>query len=232
MLVLAEGSGERAGLPRPILANPDLGKVSFPKRTVTADLGLLGDPLLAQVTAQAPEKALALLNEVTVPDLVALHGSWLCRYEAWVDSETFKSHYEIRIVKSMGDVSAACPFGGEMLIAERRLTPDQRVESQLSLSLSQGTDASVDAVRAALKECSASEGDAFRCQWVRRAIQRSAPELRKSGSYDDVVNLVKAESPSGYFDGLLLETPPGWSEEVANWAVRELPDSPSDWPTK
>ena len=126
----------------------------------------------------------------------------------------------------MGEVSQTCVFGGEMLIAERRLTSDQQVESQLARALSAGRDSPNDIVNAALEECIASDGAVFRCQWVRRAIQRSAPELRNAGFYDEVVDLVKAESPTGYFDGLLLETPPGWSDEAANWAVKHLSDSP------
>jgi hypothetical protein len=35
--------------PLPIVANPDLGKVSFSKKIVNVDLGLIGDPFLSKL---------------------------------------------------------------------------------------------------------------------------------------------------------------------------------------
>lgn len=65
LLSTVQARENETGAPRLILANPDLGKVSFNKATVTVDLGLLGSPLLTEAYGRGGrDKIPDLLNRV------------------------------------------------------------------------------------------------------------------------------------------------------------------------
>ncbi len=66
--------------PIPIVANPDLGKISFAKEAILVDLGWLGDPLFARVSSLRPDLEAQYLQRVALPDILESHGWWSCRH--------------------------------------------------------------------------------------------------------------------------------------------------------
>ncbi len=65
---------ELAGRALPIVANPDLGKISYAKEAIIEDLGWLGDPLLARIQRSRPDLVDVYLNDIAEPDVVATHA--------------------------------------------------------------------------------------------------------------------------------------------------------------
>ncbi|MEI6620775.1 MAG: hypothetical protein WCP28_02560 [Actinomycetes bacterium] len=214
-------------IPRPILATPDLGKESFPKETVTTDLGLLGDGLMSQMTQLAPDRVPSLLQRVTTPDLVGTQFSWACYYRPWLTSSFFVTNYAI--VEQLGRVLPEfqdCPNGGKWSLYQRNLdSAGYAEERNLARTLAESPNDAGRAVRAALHTCrSQSQRNALDCQWVRRAVQRSAPELRAADTYDSVVGAFDELSPVPEIDRLLLTTPPGWDVRAARLLIPYLND--------
>ena len=71
-------------LPRPLVSNPDLGGVSWPKQFNIVDSGLLASAIMPRV-----ERPAAYLVEVAKPDFIEMHAAWSCRYNALFSNETF-----------------------------------------------------------------------------------------------------------------------------------------------
>ena len=66
----------RYDIPRPSLANPDLGAVSWRKHTNVIDLGRLGSMIIPRVRGAG-----RYLAEFAKPDVIELHGAWSCAYQ-------------------------------------------------------------------------------------------------------------------------------------------------------
>ena len=77
-------------------------------------------------------------------------------------------------------------------------------------------------VAAATATCAAAGADPWRCQWVRRAIQRATPSCAPADARDDVVDVLAAASPTADLDRLLLETPTHRGADAADLIVEEL----------
>ncbi len=198
-----------------ITANPDLGQVSFAKRSVMVDLGWLGDPLLATLRSERPDLLDAYLGRVAVPDVVSSHSGWSCEYRGWLESRVFVADYRL-VDDPRADwtrPSDACPLDGQLGIWVR--TDGDAVEHEYGLVtdlIEQGDPVGV--VRAAIDECDGAGGDPLRCQPVRRAVQRAAPALRDRGTFDAVVAEFE-RSPSAAFDRAMLRREAGWWRPAA-----------------
>lgn len=214
VLATADVFRDEAGLPRVILANPDLGKVSFAKDVVVTDLGRLGDGLLTQVSLRHPTRIAALLDRVIAPDVVQVHDSWACYFEPWLRSPAFERDYVLRSTDTR-PADPACLEGGAALVFVRRLdAPAFAREVDLTRRLVATPAAAPTLLASTLAACTALPGDALRCQWVRRAALRAGPELRAAGAYARAVDAFAA-SPAPELDHLLLTTPVGWSARAA-----------------
>ena len=89
---LAVEFSRREQVPRPLLANPDLGAVSFGKELNILDLGDLGSTVMAQV--KQPQDRANLLLRIFRPDVVEIHGGWVNEYAASVNNRRFKEGYD------------------------------------------------------------------------------------------------------------------------------------------
>ena len=200
-----------AGLGLPIIANPDLGKVSFDKSAVMVDLGLLGDPLLTLLDRDRPDLVDEYLAEVASPDIVESHSGWSCQYAGWLDSPVFEESYQLSDDRWLdGRVQAeGCPLDGRWTIWVRT---DADGEYALTRELLVETDPA-QRIAEQIGICSASGSEAFRCERVRRSIQRAAAQLRASGEFSSVVDALR-ESPTVSLDVELLERGPGWARRA------------------
>ena len=64
-------------LPRPTVANPDLGRVSYHKQFNIVDLGYLGSPVMTKLK-DSPELVNEYLFDFIAPDIIEIHGSYSC----------------------------------------------------------------------------------------------------------------------------------------------------------
>ena len=208
----------------PIVANPDLGKLSFAKQAMMVDLGWLGDPILARVKETRPDLVVLFLDEVAKPDIVEAHGSWSCKYADWLNSRSFQDYYALSYSQqrpSNKSYQQACPLQGRSGIWQVRNAKSS--EFFLSREIANGANP-VDLVRRAVRACSARDDSPFRCQAVRRAVYRNIMSLSSSGTYRQVVNAMSA-SPSFGLDKELLERGTGWDKRALHSFI-ELADKP------
>jgi hypothetical protein len=201
---------ELAGEGLPIVANPDLGKLSFAKRSLVVDLGLIGDPLLTEVSINRPDLVVTYLNEVAAPDVVELHGYWACRYTTWVNSPRFQAGWRLSDDRWLAapSVNPRCALGGRPQIWQRS---DGSQEFALTRDVAR-SDRPGDVIRTALDACRDEPGSAFRCSYVRRAVQRNVMVLKDRGHLADAVAALR-ESPSGPLDQRLVARGPNWAAE-------------------
>ena len=209
----------------PIVANPDLGKLSYSKEVLIVDLGWLGDPLLPNLWNRDPNLAYDYLKYIARPDIVELHHSWACRYSEYLDSTEFQEDYQPTSSHWLETPSwdDSCAFGGRYVIWQRN--PSDSEYALLDQIL--GAADPVGVVGAALDACSAEGSDTVRCQGVRRAVQRGVVPLQGSGHWDAVLD-VFAASPSAELDINLLRRGPNWGERAADQVESLLRVSNSD----
>ena len=69
---------DNEALPRPTIANPDLGLISWHKQFNIVDLGMLGSPIMAKLKNG---RILAdYFFDFAAPDIIESHDYWSCRY--------------------------------------------------------------------------------------------------------------------------------------------------------
>lgn len=220
----AVNHSRETGLPRSIVATPDLGKYSFYKEAIVVDLGYLGDPIMAQVHRLRPELVDAYLRSVQPPDVIEAHGVWVCStYAAFFGSDAFAERYDLsRTDERVGPIRG-CLLDGMFQYYRRSLDdPGYREEVELTAQLAGAPEAAPAVIATATESCANSNGDPWRCQWVRRAVQRATPELRGAGSMRATVEALVAGSPTAEIDRLMLNTPPGYAQPAAESLVRLL----------
>lgn len=207
--VADEGLPDRA---LPIVANPDLGKISYPKRALIVDLGLLGDPLLTRVSLDHPALIETMLHEVDAPDVVEVHGVFSCSYTTWLTSAAFGERYESESETWSARVADDGCFLAGRFAVWRRIDADG--EYALATQILAGDDPAA-VVRTSIEACRDETGGAFRCEGVRRAVQRIAQALREDGTFDAVVTEFE-RSPSAALSVPMLVRGPGWADDATD----------------
>lgn len=198
----------------PIVATPDLGKLSFDKRVVNVDLGYLGDPMLTEIRRRRPDLIADYLTTVAAPDLIEVHGDWACNdYRGWLTSPEFAERFRLRDPVSDGP-RTECPYGGARQVYVRVDDADYAAEMRLASTLSTDPLRAAAAVDEAFTACRGGD-EVRRCAAVRRAILRSTPALRSAGTFTRVVDAAVAASPSPRLERLLLEAPRRWATDAA-----------------
>jgi hypothetical protein len=209
---------------RPISASPDLGKLSFAKKTIIIDLGLIGDPLLGYLSISKPAKVASFLNDYAMPDIVESHGFWSCAYSDFLESAEFKERYR---VKYSGSVSTefnfppqtSCPFSGNYTIWVRVLP---EAESLFAFRLNSGLIE--DFPRLIMDEvakCAEDSSEITRCQYVYRSILREIERVNKSKISSKIFDSLKL-SPTYKLDVYRLEKRSGWQNKAGREVLNLL----------
>lgn len=204
-----------------LVANPDLGKISFPKKAIITDLGWIGDPLLARISKKSVQLESIYLNEVSKPDIVEVHGYWACRYSDWLLSRTFKADFFLTdpaMAASGEAMDDKCPLGGRYAIWERKNTREALVEYSLTKRIMNDDDPII-AINQAMKKCLTSSNSPFRCSLVVRSIQRSYLRLKRDNLFIHSVEAL-TESPSYSMDSEILLRSPGWGERAYEYFIK------------
>ena len=169
----------RESLPRPTVANPDLGVMSWHKQFNVVDLGKLGSPILTNASSELTAE---YLFEYSAPDIIETHDLWSCHYVDIVHSDArFDSRYQPVRAQVTDWTREHCESNPESLtgiwvrrdVLEDADTPERRLIDDLSEHLS------VERLRLELSQCqSASESN---CTYVARTAYRFLPEFRDIG---------------------------------------------------
>ena len=120
----------RHTLHRPMIAVPDVGYLTLSKEYNVIDLGKLAHPFLAK--NKDPTAIATYFFEVIAPDVVELHGDWLCMYQdSLLKDDRFDQMYEP--VRSHIE---PCPTGGSGLWIRKDMSKDSgSQERELMMSM-------------------------------------------------------------------------------------------------
>lgn len=195
-----ETAAQREGLPRPTVANPDLGIVSWGKQFNIVDLGWLGSPILTKLRAHT---ALSdYFFDYAAPDLIESHGVWTCWY---ADTIFADPRFAERYV-SWGEAAAPvtdCADGESpptgYWIRRDILADSGSDERRLIDEIQAGLSA--ERLGQALSRCQRQA--ARRCAYVARTAYRFLPEFVDSGQHDDLLAIF-GNSRTREFDLYLL----------------------------
>jgi hypothetical protein len=206
----------------PISASPDLGKISFSKKVMVVDLGLIGDPVLSMLSLKNPEAVSSYLLNFATPDLFESHGYWSCRYSEFINSSEFQDQY---VIKYQGFVSNEfnnidqmnCPEQGRYTIWARNLPI---VEKEFEKALSSASNNNyAQLVRKEIRKCSDAQGDVSRCEYVYRSIQRQLKGIIETAQLPGVVLALKG-SPTVELDSERLFKRRDWAAATEQQITR------------
>jgi hypothetical protein len=203
--------------PKPIVANPDLGRVSFSKQVITFDMGLLGEPMLSKLVQEPINKHVEYILNYASPDILELHGHWMCAYSDLLSHPKFPALWDI---KFQGKVSPEfnvpeqlnCPQKGIYTIWQRNI-PSAEIELSELISM-ESKSKIIEKIAREVYSCTSISAELHRCQYVTRSIIRNREYLIKKGWLNDVTELME-KSPTYLLDKLRIEEPAGWSKEAA-----------------
>jgi hypothetical protein len=203
----ADRFGQDQHLPDLIVANADLGALSFRKRVNITDLGQIGDPVLAHLyKTWTPDRLARYLSNVAAPDVVEVQGTWTCTYGAWINSAQFKAQYQMvhffRRVSCPGNPSSPDGIWQRNTTAPTAMTT---VEYRFARQLAEHPTPST--IVGEVQRCATgSARDATRCLYVTRVAYRLLPILRRAHRLPALVAAFR-HSPSFAYDRSLLESP-------------------------
>jgi hypothetical protein len=207
-------------LPRPLIANPDLGAVSWRKHFNIVDFGRLGSAIIPRV--ESPGAYIATVGE---PDIVELHAPWSCFYRDLLLSPTFGQHYVRITPPDLRDAQCPGPTGTLPAYWVRRaiMRGSQSPERLFLDRFRQTLD--VRLVEAELGKCLANP-DPRPCGYVGRTLFRFAPELRRARREKEVAALLgrdrRLRIEHAFFTS---STNPQWWQAVVDAAPRDGPGS-------
>lgn len=170
------------GLHRPLVANPDLGALSWRKTFNVADLGRLGSVALARTPAPVE-----YILRVVLPDFVEMHDEWACHYGTIFSDADFASAYEPFVSIRTPWLDANCPEfpGARTGLWIRRDVRRSSLSAERRFIDEFGGDLSNERLRSELESCLSLSGERP-CGYVGRTVFRFLPELRRLGHYQQV----------------------------------------------
>ena len=210
--VFGDNSGSS---PIPIVANPDLGKISFTKNLMNVDLGLIGEPVLANLSRNSSDLVDDYLIDYVAPDIVELHGHWNCVYSSLINNKRFAKEWTIAwsgyvSVEMSPSNSSECPRNGSYTIWERKIPEKERLISNAIAS--EPFSVYSQRIKAEISSCSTSNSG---CQYLTRSIIRNRGLLLERNELTKAVELL-AKSPSYKFDYLKVLQPRKWDKEAVH----------------
>ena len=158
----------RHALHRPMIAVPDVGYLTLSKEYNVIDLGKLAHPFLAR--NKDPSALSTYFFEVIAPDIVELHGDWLCMYQdSLLNDNRFDQMYEI--VRSHIE---PCPIGGSGLWVRKDILKDSRGQER-ELMMSMQPNITWQVFKTERDQCMTETPSD--CQYIDRTIYLFTPEL-------------------------------------------------------
>jgi hypothetical protein len=177
----AEIAAENA-IPRPTVANPDLGVMTWHKQFNVVDPGMLGTPEMAKLRTSPALSRYCF--EYALPDIVESHGSWTTMYcQTIFLREDFRSTYEMLDGSESADelCRAGIPprrYWIRRDIKRESATPERGLLDALQDRLEPSR------IAAEIARCKASGQP---CTYITRTVYKFVPELRTHGQFDEVL---------------------------------------------
>jgi len=200
----------------PIVASPDLGKVSFSKTVMNVDLGLIGDPLLSKIALESPQLLPSYLLNFVSPDLLESHGYWSCRYESLIELPQFQSEYRVLTRRKVSSefnvpVQEQCFDHGTYTIWIKDISiRELTFLKKLSHTSNSGI---AEQVRSEINYCKGISDELFRCQYVYRAVLRNMNRIEMAKGISRITQAFKY-SPTYDLDRTRLLKDPGWAKKA------------------
>jgi hypothetical protein len=171
-------------IPRPLVANADLGALSWRKHANVLDLGFLGSAILPRLT-RVPDYILA----VAKPDLVEIHDAWSCIYRDIFTNQEFSNEYQaIESVRTEWLASncqdAPLAVSGLWIrkaIMKGSTSPERNFMDRMLQRFDLAT------LDQEITRCKADAGT-HPCDYVGRTLYRFVPELKRTGQFDATLN--------------------------------------------
>jgi hypothetical protein len=212
------------GLPTLIVANEDLGQLSWQKQVDIVDLGWLGDPLFNRLWHARSDVAVGYLNHFAEPDIVEFHGAFSCIYAPWWSSPDFKSSYHQVYDDGISTnyAETVCPKNGPNIpggiwVRNDLSNPSGNREIELSRRLAEHPDPQL--VADELQHCKGA--DPWDCEYVTRAVYRDLPALDRAGVLPELAALFRTE-PTGPYDVAVINSRSrgDWYKAAVDFLVR------------
>jgi hypothetical protein len=194
--------GVTESLPRPTIANPDLGAVSWHKDFNIVDIGILGSPVISSAS-YGPLFA-DYLFDYAAPDMIECHGTWSGRYyeSLFLDRRFARMYQPVREERDQATGSGKGHYGSGLWIRkdilristsrERRLIDDLRASP------------SIGRLRQELASCQGDSGEA--CAYVARTAYRFLPEFKASGQMPELTDLFSGGAAGGFGEYVVTGT--------------------------
>lgn len=196
---------ESHSLPRPTVANPDLGVMSWYKDFNVVDLGWLGSPVLSRIKGNQLMVS-DYLFELAAPDFIEIHSAWSCGYSYLFDDPRFRSLYAVVKEERNEWLEQNCkqaPNARTGFYIRKAIMRESGTAERLLIDALSNT-LSLDRLRQELELCAArSENDPLACLYVTRTAYRFLPEFARMGVQDELVALFE-KSPSRQYDQAVL----------------------------
>lgn len=181
---------------RPLVANPDLGIMTWHKEFNVLDLGMLGSPIVADLRDDAglPDYIL----EFAQPDFIEAHGYWIARYcdTLFGDARFAELYSPINEDFMISDLCEGKDPGEHFWIRKDIQHESASAERNfIDVAQAQPTP---ETFRYELAACSKREDE---CTYVTRTAFRLIPELVGQGHFDEVLGLFERELDRDYLTG-------------------------------
>ena len=192
-----EKIGARNDLPRPLVANHDLGVLSWEKSLNILDVGRLGSPVMAGLSTEA-ERANYILDFAR-PDIMAMQFIWsaaLC--DGLFRDPRFDRLY-VSVDRPGMTGSEYCTMDGppRAFWIRRAVLKDSESFERMLIDRLVQDGMSVALFDEALETC----GTPRDCRGVMLSAYRFLPELRVAGLADEVIALFPDEAERAYLSG-------------------------------
>jgi hypothetical protein len=180
----------REGIPRPLVANPDLGAMSFHKTFNIFDLGYLANPVLSQLRDE--ESVAKYFFSVIAPDLIEVSPYWRERTRKIFDSALVETQYQ-RVTQWSG--SCNVPEGIDFYV--RRSITKGSTSRERAFIDELYSDRTVSRIEREIQQCLKTEPED--CFYIVRSVYRFLPELRREGKLDAVLAVFSERVPKSNF---------------------------------
>ena len=211
---------KKEDIPRPSLANVDLGAISWHKDFNIVDLAKLGSPILARL--KNPVLIKDYLFEFAAPDFIELHDWWSCAYSYILSDERFKKMYEPLWSIRNSWLHQHCkefPFSRTGIWIRKDIERSSKSRERKFLNYLM-FNLSLKRIKKELEKCT-KEKSIISCEYVTRNVYRLIPELVRKGIYRGAVKLFSGTRTAEY-DLAILEgrTSRNWYKRALNFLYR------------
>jgi hypothetical protein len=169
-------------IPRPLVANPDLGAISWRKHFNIIDVGRLGSAAIPRVASPS-----VYVTSLAIPDIIELHYPWACEYRDLFTAQFAEDYVRV----SPPELTPRCPggTGNRPTYWVRRAVMAGSASSERHFLDAFRRSFDIGLVETELATCRAANTPRP-CAYVGSTLFRFVPELKRRRLYDRVADLL------------------------------------------